>query len=447
MKNKRIATCKTAEEFMNDFMTQSFEIAPWPQTHIIKKKINYSFKVLSDFDVQTHRIKEEMQNIKETDSNLCENEMLATDQDDQNRLNDQFFEENNTKPNSPNKSNSMQPINNSVPEISDDQDYNMGEEEEEEEEAESENDNLRTSYMKNSREPITSLPSVFKSLSSEFQNIIRPNSNTIFSMKLYQQQMYFVLSLTKGKLQRDIGKFFGIKPGTVYSHYKRMLNVKQKVGKPKSLTNSELEMVKSYIQQRYNDNNVATTHSVEHYIYDEFNKVIKSDTLTKLLNRLKVAKSLLAKPIDSTRAEVPIDDIKEYYSKLDAFFSYHKVQDLFVLNTDKSGFQPFANAKPEHVYVQISEDPRDLYYPVNRQAKRSTLVATIAADGTTLDTVIIITRTTVEKELFHMGYRPNCGYYYASQENGFITADIWDYWAQTIFFPEIVKRRQKMQYS
>lgn len=115
----------------------------------------------------------------------------------------------------------------------------------------------------------------------------------------------------------------------------------------------------------------------------------------------------MAKPIDSTRAEVPIDDIKEYYSKLDTFFSYHKVQDLFVLNTDESGFQPFANAKPEHIYVQISEDPKDLYYPVNRQAKRSTLVATIDADGTTLDTVIIITRTTIEKEFFHMGYRPN----------------------------------------
>lgn len=71
-------------------------------------------------------------------------------------------------------------------------------------------------------------------------------------------------------------------------------------------------IVKNYIHQRFNDKNDATTHSVEHYINNESNKFIKSGTLTKLLNRLNVAKSLLAMPIDSTKAEVPIEDIQDY---------------------------------------------------------------------------------------------------------------------------------------
>lgn len=71
-------------------------------------------------------------------------------------------------------------------------------------------------------------------------------------------------------------------------------------------------IVKNCIQQRFNDKNDTTTHSVEHYIYDESNKVIKSYTLTKLFNRPNVAKTLLTKPIDSPKAEVPIEDIQEY---------------------------------------------------------------------------------------------------------------------------------------
>lgn len=138
---------------------------------------------------------------------------------------------------------------------------------------------------------------------------------------------------------------------------------------------SEREMVISYIQQRYNDNNIATTHSVEHYIYDEFNKVIKSDWHTKLLDRLNVAKSLLAKPIESTRAEVPIDDIKEYYSKLYAFFNYDNlyiqlwkktcicrspVLNEFILTLPVSGIQIFTfiiisnNAKRHYAKVEFA---------------------------------------------------------------------------------------------
>ena len=46
-----------------------------------------------------------------------------------------------------------------------------------------------------------------------------------------------------------------------------------------------------------------------------------------------------------------------------------------------------------------------------------------------------------------LGYRPDTGYFYAQQENGFITAHIWDYWAAEILFPVIIQRRKKYNYS
>ena len=226
-----------------------------------------------------------------------------------------------------------------------------------------------------------------------------------------------------------------------------MMTEKKDVGKPISLSEQELETVREYIEQRFYKNDIPTTYSVGHFIYDNFNKIIITDTLTKLLSRLKIAKSVIAKPIDSTRNEVPLDDIKIYYSQLEDFLKFHNVPDHFVMNTDESGFQAFANAKPQFVYIPFTENQKDLYYPVQRQSKHATLMATVAADGTKFETIVIIERTTVEKELYHMGYRPNCGYHFVAQDNGFVTTEIWDYWADTIFFPECNRRREKYHYS
>ena len=178
------------------------------------------------------------------------------------------------------------------------------------------------------------------------------------------------------------------------------------------------------------ENDIPTTYSVGHFIYDNFNKIIITDTLTKLLSRLKIAKSVIAKPIDSTRNEVPLDDIKIYYSQLEDFLKFHNVPDHFVISTDES----YSNTKPQFVYIPFTENQKDLYYPVQRQSKHATLMATVAADGTKFETIVIIERTAVEKELYHMGYRPNCGYHFVAQDNGFVTTEIWDYWADTIFF-------------
>lgn len=117
------------------------------------------------------------------------------------------------------------------------------------------------------------------------------------------------------------------------------------------------------------------------------------------------------------------------------------------MNTDESGFQVYANAKHQFAYILFTENQKDLYYPVQRQSKHATLIITVAADGTKLETIEIIERTTVEKELYHMGYRPNCGYYFIAQYNCFVTTEIWDFWADTIFFPEYNRRREKYHYS
>ena len=58
--------------------------------------------------------------------------------------------------------------------------------------------------------------------------------------------------------------------------------------------------------------NVPTIHSVLHFVYEKFNKVLISDSFVKMLKRLNIAQSAIATPIDSDCAAVLYDDIKEY---------------------------------------------------------------------------------------------------------------------------------------
>lgn len=70
--------------------------------------------------------------------------------------------------------------------------------------------------------------------------------------------------------------------------------------------------MKEFIYLRYQEENIPTIHSVLHFVYERFNKLLISDSFVKLLKRFDIAQTAIANPIDSDRAAVLLDDIKEY---------------------------------------------------------------------------------------------------------------------------------------
>ena len=62
--------------------------------------------------------------------------------------------------------------------------------------------------------------------------------------------------------------------------------------------------------------------------------------------------------------------------------------------------------------------------PIIQLNDRLTLVASVVADGTILNNMIIVSRKTIELELYYYGYRPEKGYYYVSQENTSMTKEV-----------------------
>ena len=129
------------------------------------------------------------------------------------------------------------------------------------------------------------------------------------------------------------------------------------------------------------------------------------------------------------------------------FFEENDVSDAFYFNVDESGFQPWADRTNELVAIPIDAPDKKVYFPVDRTTKRSSLVAAVAADGTYLAPLIIIPRKTIEKELLACGYRPENKYHIVSQESGYITSLIWDYWVENIFIPEVQCRRLQHKYD
>ena len=400
----------TATDFLSNFLSPEYEICPYASQNIRKQDFG-EITIDDHFQDDTNSIKAAFDHyinynyLNETDSN----HQINVENED-NDIDCKKF-------------------------LVDDQDFST------------EIDQNRLNYMKSARPPLKELPENFDSLKDNFKSLIQENLDIFLSFEYYQEQMYYTLSLTGGKQQRQIAKLFNVHPVTVNTHYKRMKTEKSKVGAPSLLSKEEIQIVHNFIHDNYNKENIKTLHSVLHFIYDTFDKIILPDTLVKLLERLNIAQSIIGMPFDQKRAEVRIDDIEEYYSRLTDFFNFHKVLDSFVLNTDESGFQPWANAKAEHVLIPAGISPKQVYYPVKRQQKRCTLVATVVADGSRLNSLIIITRKTIERELYLLGYRPDKGYYYVNQSNGFMTSSIWDFWADEILFPELCKRRQFYNYD
>lgn len=86
-------------------------------------------------------------------------------------------------------------------------------------------DQTRLKLIKNSRQPLRDFPENFNELNDAFKKLIEEHKDELFSKEYYQEQIYFVLSLTENKKNRQIAKLFGIHPATVNTHSKRMLRI------------------------------------------------------------------------------------------------------------------------------------------------------------------------------------------------------------------------------
>lgn len=84
--------------------------------------------------------------------------------------------------------------------------------------------------------------------------------------------------------------------------------------------------------------------------------------------------------------------------------------------------------------------------PIEREGKRASFLEGICADGSSLRPAIVISRKTIELELYDQGYNPDklC---ICSSDSGFFATEQFFTWAIRSFFQEIRKKREEYQYK
>lgn len=333
------------------------------------------------------------------------------------------------------------------------------EEEDEEEEADDEegednesNGDEENSHVKH-RDPIYEYNiDGWSSLKESVQGILKSHEEEIFNDGLtYQQQMKFVYTLIYSPNKsyhrgyQAIADLFGICKGTAYNTIKRMEYQKKEVGHPPIFTQDELVFLANKIEFEWNNNNPFSLSFLASWVYKTFHKIISNNTLAHTIKRNKLGKSILAYPTEFKRINVPLEVIEQHFQRVQEIFKAG-MPPAFVLNVDECGFQPWQDKRAEKVIVPCNVDCTSTNIGIDRAGRRSTLVGCVAADGSILKPFLIITRKTIEKALHEVGYTENV-VEIVYQKSGFITAQIFDYWAERIFFPEIDSRRMQYNYS
>ena len=218
------------------------------------------------------------------------------------------------------------------------------------------------------------------------------------------------------------------------------------IGRPSLLESDEVTIIEAFVHDSFASNQPADYASLTDFIFDKFQKSISIDTLAHILKRSEAIKIIKGIPLESVRAEVPFNIIKDYYERLSLMLESEDIPPAFYFNVDETGFHDYVDAREKKLIVPASYSSDTKCFSVSRSSKRATLVACIALDGTSLKPLVISPNKTIEEKLNAKGYHDeNC--VIISQDNGFVNKESFAHWADVIFFPEVRRRRIKYKYE
>jgi hypothetical protein len=198
------------------------------------------------------------------------------------------------------------------------------------------------------------------------------------------------------------------------------------------------------MNENFENRNPVTYDYLADAVQYYFGVSVKTDTLRHICRTFPGVKSIWGSPMETERVEAKIEDIDDFYHELSAYLE--DIPSSFVFIVDETGCQAWSDSHDCRVLVPESFSGNTIKIPVDRNSKRSTLVGCIAADGASLRPLIIVDRKTMEEDLHLYGYsEEKC--IIVSQKNAFMTSSLFEYWAETIFFPWVEERRRVLGYQ
>jgi hypothetical protein len=241
----------------------------------------------------------------------------------------------------------------------------------------------------------------------------------------------------------QIGRLFGKNAGTVSNIYEKSLRVPRPSGRPPVLSPDLCQAIMEFVSERFESSDPARIEDILDFLMTR-GTTISPDTLRHNLRSITGLKTVKGKPMEEDRVSVDPHVVQDYFAGL-----RREIVDIpacMLMNLDESGFQEWADRKDVRVVVPSVYSANEIQIPCKRGAKRASMLGCIAADGSSLVPLIIVPRKTIEVELFEVGYTPD-KVLVRFQENGFISAALFDEWVHSILVPAIHERRQKIGYT
>ena len=198
-----------------------------------------------------------------------------------------------------------------------------------------------------------------------------------------------------------------------------------------------------FIAEAFAKEEPVTYVDIQDFINEQFDIVLLPDTIRHLVRKNPHLKTVHGLPMDQSRLQSSPEDIDLYFELISKDFQ--GVPSSFIFNLDETGFDDWADKAECCAVVPATFPDAEILVPVSRQTKRATLLGCIAADGSSLKPFVIVPRRTMEREIILNGYTSE-KVTIVHQPNGFIDSKLFEDWADSIFFPEVQRRREVSGY-
>jgi len=273
------------------------------------------------------------------------------------------------------------------------------------------------------------------------------NDDRVVQSQTLHEQIGWLCTILRpkgnGMSYEKIGRLFS--PAKTHATIKRHFDASQKISKlpnrPELLDRSQYRILRDELKRITKIYENPSLGDVISFINDSFNIVVSRRTATRIIKRVGF-KLMQAKPVEEERFMCKLDDIFDYYGNLSKTLS--EIPCGFCYNLDESGIQRYTDAKNTYLVVPVDFPDEQLTFPVYRAGKRITLLHCICTDGSYVKPLIVLPRKTVDDDVFNYINPNSCRF--ASQVNGFLTSELFEYWLITCFFPDLEKRRGIYQY-
>jgi hypothetical protein len=242
----------------------------------------------------------------------------------------------------------------------------------------------------------------------------------------------------------ELALIFGLKHGESFRHQiEAHKKVAHEDGRPPILHKEAEEFISKIVLERYAHQDSISIYEILDLLIDRFALPISIDTFRHYLSRHPLFKMATGVAIDSKRAKINYNHIKAWYNELEILIKH--VPRNFIFNVDESGCDEYVDSQNVTVVVPKVHKDATVDIPVQRQCKRATLTACVAADGSSLVPFIILPRETVDEEIFRAGYTPDKVMFF-HHIHAFMTQKIFEKWMTLIFIPSLQQRRAETSY-